>query len=204
MRLLTALLCLLFSLHSYSQEPSVYFYNHKGESIDKQTFFDSLKVPKHKYAYKLIENDTAVLGSLFLREEINIITQEERKSLIKELELLSGQKIKDSQTIVIDFFSLPSKDDTSYNGFFNKYTKNRSYLRFFKKNDGYVHFFVSQKDYIQDGFIEDKNNYLLKNLFSNYEASYGNYIIIKPNGHYLRRLDEHRQDEIIYKIKGDW
>lgn len=204
MRLLTLLLCLLFSFNSYSQEPSVYFYNHKGESIDKQTFLDSLKVPNHKYTYKLIENDTAVLGSLFLREEINVIAQEDRKSLIKELELLSGQKIKDYQTIVIDFFSYPVKKQASYDGFFNKYKKNRSYLRFFKKNDGYIHFFVSQKDYTPDGFIEDKNNYLLKKLFLNYEASYGNYIIIKPNGHYLRRLGEHRQDEIIDKIKGDW
>ena len=204
MRLLSALLFLLFSFHSYSQEPNVYFYNHKGKSIDKQTFFDSLKIPDYKYIYKLIENDTAVLGSLFLREEINVITQEDRKSLIKELELLSGRKIKDSQTIVIDFFSYPVKKQASYDGFFNKYRKNRSYLRFFKKNDGYVHFFVSQKDYTPDGFIEDKNNYLLKNLFLNYESSYGNYIIIKPNGHYLRRLGEHRQDEIIDKIKGDW
>lgn len=206
MRQLIILLSLVFCFNSYSQDltKNQYFYNQKGETIDKYTFLDSIKIPKYKYTYKLIENDTAIVGNLYLREEISLMSQEDRKSVIAELELLSGQKIKENQTIVIDFFSYPVKKEASYDNFFKKYTTNRSYLKFFEKNDNYIHFFVSQKDYILKGFIEDKNNYLFRNLFLNYEASYGNYIIIKPNGHYLRRLDEHRQDEIIDKIKGDW
>mgnify|MGYP000922987536 CR=1 FL=1 len=199
------LLLLLSCISLFAQETAKkqYFFNEKDIAIDKSAFIKKGKDPKHTYIPHIIENDTAIIGNLYIREETGVMSQADRQNIIKNLEALTNKKVSETQTIVIDFFCIPTPRD-SYKDFFARYVNNNTYNRFFKKNENdFIHFFISQKGYTPEKFYEDKNEYFQK-LFLNYIDGSNHYIIIKPNGHFLRRLSEHRQDEIIDKAKGDW
>lgn len=198
------LLLLIYCMSLFAQtSKKQYYFDEKDLAIDKSAYLKKSKDPKYTYIPRIIENDTAVLCFLYLTEEIGVMSQSDRQNIINNLKALTGKKVSENQTIVIDFFCNP-KPRENYKNFFAKYVNNGSYKRFFKQNVAdFIHFFISQKGYSPEKFYEDKNQFFEK-LFLNYTDSENHYIIIKPNGHFLRRLSEHRQDEIIDKAKGDW
>ncbi|MBZ9788167.1 hypothetical protein LB456_11925 [Psychroflexus sp. CAK57W] len=161
------------------------------------------KIQDRKFTYKLTENDTAYLGKIFLREEIGKISSKERSDLIDYLENISKTKIDSSNTIVLNFFFKPAN---SPNGScIDNYTSSRKYRRYFKKRGNLAQFFIAQKGfkYEKNNVIEDKNRFI-RNLLFKYYFSCGNYIIIKSNGDFLRRLGEYRQSVIPKKIDSQW
>lgn len=199
---LLSLLLLYSCIYAQNLSKKQYYFDEKDNAIDKPAYLKKTKGPDYTYIPYIIENDTAIIGSLYIREEIGVMSQTDRQNIIKNLEALTGKKVSEDQTIVIDFFCIP-EPRKGYKDFFAGYVNNGAYRRFFKKNEkDFIHFFISQKGYSPEKFYEDKNEYFQR-LFLNYIDGSNHYIIIKPNGHFLRRLSEHNQDEITVKAKGD-
>jgi len=205
MKRLTVLLFFLCFCSITAQDLSKpqYYFDAQGKSILKADYLKKAKDPKYTYIPYIIENDTAIVGTLYLREEIGVMSKTDRLEIIKNIEALTGKTVNENQTIVIDFFCIPTPRE-SYKNFFNGYVNDGAYNKFFKKNEReFVHFFISQKGYTPEKFYEDKDRFF-ESVFLNYIDGNNHYIIIKPNGHFLRRLSEHRQNEIIDKAKEDW
>lgn len=122
-----------------------------------------------------------------------------RAELVEELFKLTGNKFDDSNIIVLNFFIKP---ETVPNGScIDYYTIDSSYKRQIKKNKNILQFFITAKmyDYRKKNVVEDKNGTIEKLLFENAKLC-GNYIIIFPNGKYIRKYGEYRQDEITKLI----
>ena len=128
------------------------------------------------------------------------ISYEDKNKLIKELSSLSGVKIDETKTLILNFYVKP---ETEPNGScIDHYTDDYAYKRFIKKNKDIVQFFISEKMYIYKNkkVIEDKNDFVRELIFDKAEQC-GNYIIIKPNGEFIRKYGEYRQDEIPKLVK---
>lgn len=121
--------------------------------------------------------------------------------IINELQNLTDLKIDSAYTIVINFYDKPLRKPNG--SCIDYYTEDYKYLRFFKKNPYILQFFISQQEYKykNNKVIEDKNN-TIRNLIFQDAKSCGNYIIIKPNGDFLRKLGEYRQDQIPELIES--
>lgn len=189
--------------HIYSQvrEKKEILYDVNWQLLSLKEFKE--KVKDRKFIYKLTENDTAYVGKLFLREKVGKIKAEERIDLIDYLEKISKTQIDSSNTIVINFFFKPPNPPNG--SCIDNYTSSRKYRKYFKKNDGISQFSIVQKgfNYKKNNVLEDKERFI-RNLLFKYYFSCGNYIIIKEDGSYLRRLGEYRQSEIPHKIEQDW
>lgn len=195
------LILLLFSLSLFAQKKEI-LLDENENIITGEIFKEKVKDP-YKYHYTIIETDTATVGKLVPTEEIGKMTENHRLGIIDELEKLSGRKISHSQTIVINFyFKEPEKNQRPC---IDHYTTDKSYQRFFERNNEYSQFFITEKgfDYNKENVIEDKNG-IIKDTAFPFVFHCGNYIIIKPNGQFLRRVSEHRQDEILDKAKENW
>ena len=161
------------------------------------------KIKDRNYTYRLVENDTAYIGKILLREEIGKITTDNKLLLIEYLKRITNLEIDSTKNIVINFFFKPQiKPNGSC---IDNYTSDSKYKRYFKKNDNDIQFFFTQKgyEYKKKYVFEDKES-LIRNLLFKYYFSCGNYIIIKNNGEFLRRIGEYRQDEITEKINSEW
>jgi len=188
-------------LAAQSADKKTYVYDENWQLIDMKKFQKIAK--KRGYTYKLIENDTALIGKLMLREEIGKISAEDRTLLVNYLKKLTKLKVDTSNTIVINFFFKPENDPKG--SCIDNYTSDYSYKRYFKKNTNAQQFFVTQQGfgYKKKHVYEDKEN-LVRHLLFKYYFGCGNYIIIKPNGDYLLWRGEYKQDEIPEKISTKW
>lgn len=195
---LTLLFC---SLSLFSQKREI-LLDENENIISGEAFKERIKDP-YKYHYTIIETDTATVGKLVPTEEMGKMPEKERLVIIKELERLSGREISPQQTIVINFYF--KEADINQRPCIDRYTADKSYQRFFKRNTEYAQFFVTEGgfDYDKENVLEDKNGVVRDNAFP-YIFHCGNYIIIKPNGRFLRRVSEHRQDQIIDKLNENW
>lgn len=181
-----------------------YYFDVEGNAIRKADYLQKAKDSLYTYIPHIIENDTAIIGSLNRREEKGIMRQNDRLQLIKNIESVTGQKVDINKTLIINFYF--NNDLNPGNLCIDNYTSDRKYKRELKQNnDSIKQFFFTESgyDYSKDFVYMDKNKFI-ENLIFSVEFGCGNYIIIKPNGHFLRRLGEYRQDEIIDKAKEDW
>ncbi|MDH7446349.1 hypothetical protein [Aquimarina sp. 2201CG14-23] len=196
-------LIVLFALQGYSQRTSKeeILFDEEWNPISLKDFYDKIK--DKKLTYKLTENDTSYLGKIFLREELGNISPQERIALLTYLEELTSSTIDSIKTIVINFYFKPARKPNG--SCIDYYTSDNRYKRYFRKNDKNIQFFITEKgyDYKKDFVFEDKDA-LIRNLLFKYNFDCGNYIIIKPNGRFLRRLGEYRQFEIRKKLDINW
>lgn len=203
MKTITTLFTLIICLFSTSQnsEKKEILYDENGDIIDMTRFNERIK--DRKYTYRLYDADTAYIGKILLIEKIGNITSDDRLSLVTYLRRITKSEIDTTQNIVINFFFKP--ENGSYGSCINHYTADRKYKRYFKRNEKDVQFFITQKDFkYKELFVfEDKDDFIRQFLFP-YYSNCGNYIIIKRNGAYLRRLGEYRQDEIPKKLNANW
>ena len=128
---------------------------------------------------------------------------EKKSKLIKELYNLTGKNVDSLKIIVINFYDKP--EVKSNGSCIDYYSSDRSYRRFLKRHPDILQFFVTQKGYKykKRNFIEDKNN-IIRSLVFEEAQDCGNYIILKPDGGFIRQLGEYRQDKIpefIQKMK---
>lgn len=119
----------------------------------------------------------------------------DRIKLIEELSKLTGFKIDQTKTVIINFYIKPKVEPNG--SCIDHYTDDYAYKRFIKKNKNIIQFFITQKEYVykKNKVIEDKNDLIKKIIFENAKQC-GNYVIIKFDGEFIRKYGEYRQDEI--------
>ncbi|MFC6267582.1 hypothetical protein [Frigoriflavimonas asaccharolytica] len=71
-----------------------------------------------------------------------------------------------------------------------------------KKYKNIIQYYIVEQmyNYKSKKVVEDKNGEIKKLLFGNADFC-GNYIIIEPNGEYIKKYGEYQQDEIPKLIK---
>ena len=198
---LTFLVIFLGTAYSQNSNKKEFLYDENWKLIEMSDFKDKIK--DSKYTYKLFENDTAYVGKILLREEIGKITNDDRTLLINYLKKITNSEVDSTKNIIINFFFKP---EIKPNGScIDNYTSDSKYKRYFKKNSNDIQFFIIQKDYNykKKNVFEDNEGFIQKLLFK-YYFDCGNYIIIKPNGEFLLRRGEYRQNEIKEKINSEW
>nr|WP_297309248.1 hypothetical protein [uncultured Flavobacterium sp.] len=121
-------------------------------------------------------------------------------TLINELNSISDKTIDGTKTIIINFYI--EKDLNPENLCIDHYVNDKKYKKFIKKNKLINQFFITEQNYNYDKkyVIEDKNNTIKNLLFENAEWC-GNYIIIKPDGSFIRKYGEYIQDDIPHLLK---
>ena len=195
---------IIFFWISYSQNSNKkeFFFDENWNLIEMDVFKKKIENRKN-YTYRLVENDTAYIGKILLREEFGNITKEDKIDLIKNLEKITNVEIDSTKNIVINFFFKPVKNPNG--SCIDHYTSDRKYKKHFKKNKKDLQFFITQKgyEYKKKQVFEDREDFIRKLLFKYYMGC-GNYIIIRNNGEFLRRLGEYRQSEIANKINSEW
>lgn len=194
---------LFFTISVFSQLPEKngYLFDEMSNTITQQEF--KKKYDTFKYTYIITENDTASIARLLPLEEFGSITEIDRQEVIKEIEKLTQKKASDDQTIVINYFF--REFTKNQRPCIDHYTTDRAYIRFFKNKKEYIQVFMTEKgfNYNKDFVLEDTNE-IIRNLLFKYGSECGNYIILKPNGKFYRRIGEYRQDDILNKIDADW
>ena len=200
------LLLLIFSQIIFSQEKTKkdYFYDENWKPISRLKFQNKIKNRNYKLIYKAVENDTAFIGKLILRESFGFLDKRKKIRLINYLEKITSSKIDSTDIIIINFY-FEDKGSRCKDCCVKHYTSDKKYIKSLKKNKGIKQFFIIEKD-----FLFKKNNVfndvhaLIQKLFFNYVFYCGNYVIIKPNGDFLRYYGEYSQDKILKKTKSDW
>ncbi len=154
------------------------------------------------YTHGIIENDTAVIAKIVLREEKGKLKPEELQEIKTTLKALTNSPIEDNQTIVLHFFYKSDNDPEDI--CIENYTTDYSYKRFFKKNPQFLRFNITEKNYTykSKNVTKDTTDTLYKYFL--FGGKCGNYMIIKPDGSYLKHLGEYIQKEIPKKLVEDW
>ncbi|AWA28605.1 hypothetical protein HYN48_00085 [Flavobacterium magnum] len=129
------------------------------------------------------------------------LSNNERNTVISELSKLSNTEIDTLKTIVINFYLSP--DENPNGTCIDHYTSDWKYIKFFKKKKSKaMQFFITEKNYhYKKPFVKEDTNNVIKNLLFTDAKQCGNYIIIKPDGKFLKRLSEYRQFDIPDIIK---
>jgi hypothetical protein len=127
--------------------------------------------------------------------EQGTLNQSEKNKLFDELNKLTNIKIDSLKTVIINFYDKPQVKPNG--SCIDYYTSDNDYLKFIKKNPTILQFFVSQKNYKyrKKNVIEDKDNKIRELIFEKAKPC-GNYLIIKPNGNFLKVFGEYHQDAI--------
>lgn len=158
----------------------------------------------NKYSYTVVsETDSTLIAKLIFREQTGVLQPTERDAVVKALQQLTGREFKASQTIIINYFYRePVKNQAPC---IDHYASDKKYQRYIAKHDNYAQFFITEKGFNYNRqFVYEDANEAIRNLLFKDVVHCGNYIIIKPNGHYYKRVGEYRQDDIPSKIKEDW
>jgi len=204
MKLFTLVFLTFYSLNIFAQT-----------TLKKEFYLDENKKPillaefkgkvslSNKYSYTVVsETDSTLIAKLIFREQTGVLQPIERDAVVKVLQQLTGKAIDASQTIIINFFYRePVKNQASC---IDHYTFDKKYLRFINKHTDYAQFFITEKGFNYNQSVYEDLNEAIRNLLFKDVVHCGNYIIIKPNGHYYKRVGEYRQDDISSKIKEDW
>lgn len=197
---------ILFSQTVFSQQKAKkeYFYDENWKPITRVNFEKKIRNNRRKLTYKAIENDTATVGKIFLRENFGFLDKRKKVRLVNYLEKITNTKIDSTDIIIVNFY-FKEKRYNCKNCCIKHYTSDEKYIKSLKKNKGIKQFFITEKD-----FLFKKNNVfndvhaLIQKMFFKYVFYCGNYVIIKPDGEFLRYYGEYVQDEIIKKVNSDW
>jgi len=205
MKNLLFLICSLVSISSLAQVAAKkeVLLDENGKQISEDEFNKKVTPPGNKHTYTITETDSVVYGRLVPFREYGTISNQDKQSVIEELEKISGKRINGSQTLIINFYYVePVKNQRPC---IDHYTSDGTYRRFIKRNEDIAQFFITTKayNYEKDMVYEDANGIIGKLLFPN-KIYCGNYIIISPNGHYYKQVSEYRQDDIPKILESEW
>lgn len=195
------ILFILFSLNCFSQTNSKpqYLFDENDQLISQDQFKNKLKDKKIELI--TYEIDTAFIGRFLKKKDIGILSSSEKTKIYNTLENISSKKIDDTKTTIINFFY---KDNPEPNGScIDYYVNDERYKKFLKNNNSINQFFITENnyEYKNKNVYQDKNDIIRTTLFK-YKFACGNYIIIKPNGSFYRKLGEYKQDEIPKNLKN--
>lgn len=206
MKLPALLLLLLFSNCLFAQQTTLKketYFDENGNRIGATGF--KIKYENYKvFAPSIVsETDSTIIQKIVFREVYDVLLPSERETVVKILQQLTGKTIDNNQTIVINFFFLEHVENQA--PCIDHYTSDKKYQKYFEKHDSNIQFFITEKGYTHNkpNLYQDTKGYIRNLLFKD-RLDCGNYVIIKPNGHYYKRVGEYRQDEIPDRIKADW
>jgi hypothetical protein len=167
--------------------------------ISVEQFKQKIAPPLYNYVYTIFENDTAVIAKTLVRKQDGNLNLKERELIIGQLEKISGKKIDNNQTIVINYFY--EEATSNRRKMIEHYTEDRQYRKFFDKNSQYQQFFIKEKhvNFNRNKVVTDTDD-VIRSLLFPYPISVS-YIIIWPDGKFYKQLNEYRLDEIPQKVK---
>lgn len=198
-RLLLLYLFLVTSL-AFAQTKKEILLDENGNTISAEAFKSKLASPSI-YFYTVSENDDTRTIRLARKEVTGKLEAGQRDRILKTLESLTGKTVAPDETIIINFFFVEKTGNKRL--MIDNYTTDKAYTRFLKRNSNIRQFELTAKDYAynKNGVIEDTTG-TLQELFP-YESG-ANYIIIRPDGSFLKRYAEYRQDDIPGNVKRKW
>lgn len=189
--LLTGLLLFTCLLPAQSKKPE-YLLDEQNTKISEAVF--KSKIATQKFTYGFFENDTAVIAKVLPREERGQLSAEQYKAFIDALREIEGDGVREGQTVVLHFFYKPKAPVNG--GCIDFYTVDSRYKKQLRKR-GIQPIFIVQRGYKYEGSAREDTYDRIRALLFPYDVQCGNYIIVKPNGAFYRRLGEYRQDQVV-------
>jgi|TARA_B110000908_G_C10014958_1_gene340322 hypothetical protein len=201
-KLISLNICFLSIISGYSQEKKNKFYNESSVEISKNKFLNTHNNNKNLAIY--LENDSIKFNLLINRKKSGNLNGKSFNAFKKHLDELNGTQLDSTKNKVIIYLSATPNISpninlkTTWNIFDNDYLKKLNRIDDLeilwihspmRKNLEYFH-----SDRIN--WVADKGD-VLKNLFFEYETSYGNFIIVKPNGQYFYYLGEFGKQHVL-------
>ena len=197
-KILLFILLMLLTFIGNAQKKKEFYYDADFNRVSKYIFKQQLD---KRYALpKIIENDTAIIGKLIYRQAYGYINEGDKNKFIKLLSKIAQKKVDTSKIIVISFFY-------DYHSGINYYSSEKRYLNFFKKTKNrnkYEQLFITEKGYEYKSKFVDifEDHYdVMKKLFFKYRFGGGNYLILKPDGEYIKYYGEYPSSAIIRKLE---
>ena len=204
MKLFTLVFLTFYSLNIFAQTTlkKEFYLDENNKPILLAEFKGKVSL-SNKYSYTVVsETDSTLTTKIIFREQTGVMQPGERDAVVKALQRLTNQSVDASQTIIINFFYRePVKNQAPC---IDHYTFDKKYLRFINKYTDYAQFFITEKGFNYNQSVYEDVSEAIRNLLFKDVVHCGNYIIIKPNGHYYKHVGEYRQDDISSKIKEDW
>jgi hypothetical protein len=203
MKKLLLMLVLLTSFTGFSQPPKTSYFDEDKHEISKAEF-DKRKTGKHagylKGYFSDLKNANTEVAMIFRALEKGAISKETHKEVINYINKITEAGIDEGYTIAICYFFRPVNMDA---GIVEQQFLYSSYTGLFsEKNKKVFIFFMTEKGYQSDvkNVYEDKEG-KIKDLFFKYPFEHGNYIAIRPDGSFQKRIEKYNYHEILDFIK---
>ena len=190
------------SITCFSQKSAKpqYIFDENNQLITSDQYKN--KIEDKNIELFVYEVDTAFIARFNKIIDIGILSSSEMSRIKNELQKISKKEIDSSKTIIINFFykDNPEPNDKSC---IDNYFNDEKYKKYLNKNKDIIQFFITEKDYnYKDKNVLQDSNDVIRSILFKYYSFCGNYIIIKPNGSFFRKIGEYRQDEIPKNVKS--
>lgn len=205
MRIVSALIILLFSLKTMGQNKHILYYSEEGKRISGQQFKTLRNYNKNLDLY--FENDSTQVGLLVTREKYGHLDSVTAGNLKLYLTQISGKSIDSTDNIVVNFLTYRPEEENASRPLSKHNVLYKDYLKGLHKSPNINQFWIgsgeSDLSYLQkyeiDYTVDEEG--VFKILFFPYEVKYGNFILIKPDGSYYYYLGEHSKSQIWEKSR---
>ncbi|WP_394667138.1 hypothetical protein [uncultured Chryseobacterium sp.] len=203
MKKISIILLLLIAFMSFSQRPKTYYFDENQHEISKSEFDkreSGWKTGYLKRYFSDLKNANTDVAIIFRALEKGVISKEAHKEAIDYINKITNAGIDEEYTIAICYFFKPINEAQEIVA---HQSSQRPYTNFFRKNKNVFNIFMTEKGYQSDvrNAYEDKEG-KIKDLFFKYPFDHGNYIVIKPDGSFQKRIEEYNYHEILDFIKN--
>ena len=204
MKKIIIILNLLISFISFSQKSETHYYDENQHEISKEEFDKRKTGGKKGYLkgyFSDLKNTNTEVAMIFRALEKGVISKEIHKETIDYINKITEAGITEEYTVAICYFFRPVNMDE---GLVAQQYLHSSYTGLFREKGKKVFiFFMTEKGYQSDvkNVYEDKEN-KIKDLFFKYPFEYGNYIAIRPDGSFQKRIEKYNYHEILDFIKN--
>lgn len=202
MKKIIIILNLLMGFIGFSQKSKNYYFDENQKEISKSEFDKRAagwKTGFLKGYFSDLKDNNTEIAMIFRAKEKGTISKEKYKEAIDYINKISNAGIDEEYTIAICYFFKPVNLSE---GIVQHQSSQSSYKNFFKKKKKTFNIFMTEKGYESglENVYEDKEG-KIKDLFFKYPFDHGNYIVIRPDGSFQKRIEEYNYHEIIDFIK---
>lgn len=206
---LVILCCLFFSGITTAQRTKKIFLDVQDSLISRRSFKKKLEKARGNILDVLItDTDTLQIHKLFWREHQGILNSIALEQLRYYLESLSGKKLPQNNFIVVNYY--PGKDKCNQGGYaefrlgmMNGYEKALDILG--NVSQFYIHKKEASKPFetkINRSFPDETN--LFKNVFFPYHFPCDSFVVIHPDGRYIKYYGEYHLQTVVDILQADW
>lgn len=204
MKLIT-LFSLLICLTTYAQDKKRYFYDENDVAISEAEF--ARKIDYKVNIDRVFTSDTAVIGKLYIRRAYGELEPQAIEYLREYLTAISGKELDSTAVILIKYF--PGKgEEKNEKEVLNKhgyYKYSKKYKKKLNKITPNEQFWISNSENLKKyhkkiKWIYDSTHYIENTFFPIYFDS-GSFVIIHPNGKYIRFYSEYGIDQVLEAAK---